>query len=139
MSIQEVAPEQLAELFHHYHQALAPDVQCAKKASETWDHVPQPEKSRLVAAARLTLLELAATAQEREDSRRYFAKPGNAEWGCWVNSSAAAASSCPICPTEVCCVAYVLVVDRIVDQSGIERSSPLWIPKFTFMNSLRTP
>ena len=25
MSIQEVAPEQLAELFHHYHQALAPD------------------------------------------------------------------------------------------------------------------
>ena len=25
MSIQEVSAEQLAELFHHYHQALAPD------------------------------------------------------------------------------------------------------------------
>jgi len=82
MSIQEVAPEQLAELFHHYHQALAPDFQCPSKPSETWDQVPTQEKSRLVAAARLALLELTATAQEYEDSRRYFAKPGNAEWGC---------------------------------------------------------
>jgi hypothetical protein len=82
MSIQEVAPEQLAELFHHYHQALAPDFQCASKPSETWDQVPTQEKSRLVAAARLALLELTATPQEHEDSRRYFAKPGNAEWGC---------------------------------------------------------
>jgi hypothetical protein len=82
MSIQEVAPEQLAELFHHYHQALAPDFQSASKPSETWDQVPTQEKSRLVAAARLALLELTATAQEHEDSRRYFAKPGSAEWGC---------------------------------------------------------
>ena len=82
MSIQEVAPEQLAELFHHYHQALAPDFPCASEPSETWDHVPTREKSRLIAAARLALLELTATAREREDSRRYFAKPGDAEWGC---------------------------------------------------------
>jgi hypothetical protein len=83
MSIQEVAPEQLAELFHHYHQALAPDFQCPTKApSETWDHVPEREKSRLIAAARLALLELATTAREREESRRYFAKFGEAEWGC---------------------------------------------------------
>jgi len=82
MSIQEVAPEQLAELFHHYHQALAPDFPCASKPSETWDHVPTREKSRLIAAARLALLELTATAREYDDSRRYFAKPGDAEWGC---------------------------------------------------------
>jgi hypothetical protein len=82
MSIQEVAPEQLAELFHHYHQALAPDFQCASKPSETWDHVPDREKNRLIAAARLALLELTATAREYENSRRYFAKPGEAEWGC---------------------------------------------------------
>jgi hypothetical protein len=82
MSIQEVAPEQLAELFHHYHQALAPDFQCGTKPSETWDHVPTPEKSRLIAAARLALLELTTTAREKENSRRYFARPGNAEWGC---------------------------------------------------------
>jgi hypothetical protein len=83
MSIQEVAPEQLAELFHHYHQALAPDFNCQNKTnSETWDRVPPQEKSRLIAAARLALLELTATAREREHSRRYFAKPGEAEWGC---------------------------------------------------------
>ena len=82
MSIQEVPPEQLAELFHHYHQALAPDFQYASKPSETWDHVPDLEKNRLIAAARLAVLELTATAREYEDSRRYFAKPGEAEWGC---------------------------------------------------------
>jgi len=82
MSIQEVAPEQLAELFHHYHQALAHDFPSATKPSETWDNVPTGEKSRLIEAVRLALLELAATAREQEDSRRYFAKPGDAEWGC---------------------------------------------------------
>lgn len=81
MSIQEVAAEQLAELFHHYHQALG-DGPCAKAPSATWDHVPAREKNRLVAAARLALLELTATAREREASRQYFAKPGEAEWGC---------------------------------------------------------
>jgi hypothetical protein len=83
MSIQEVAAEQLAELFHHYHQALGPDFGCESKPnSEAWGQVPPEEKSRLVAAARLTLLELASKAEEREDTRRYFAKPGEAEWGC---------------------------------------------------------
>jgi hypothetical protein len=83
MSIQEVAPEQLAQLFHRYHQALAPYFDCSEKASpESWDHIPAQEKSRLVAAARLALLELSATAHEQEASRQYFAKPGTAEWGC---------------------------------------------------------
>jgi len=83
MSIQEISAEQLAELFHHYHQALAPDFGCAEKGgSEGWEEVPQKEKSRLIAAARLALLELGATSRERESSRRYFAPPGEAEWGC---------------------------------------------------------
>jgi hypothetical protein len=83
MSIHELAPEQLAQLFHHYHHALAPDFCCGERvSSETWDQVPAQEKNRLVAAARLALLELSAIAREEEDSRRYFAKPGNAEWGC---------------------------------------------------------
>ena len=82
MSIQEIAPEQLAQLFHHYHQALAPDFHCSEASSETWEQVPVQEKSRLVGAARLALLELSATAREQDDSRRYFAKPGSAEWGC---------------------------------------------------------
>jgi hypothetical protein len=83
MSIQDVSAEQLAELFHHYHQALGPDFGCTSKPNtEAWEQVPQPEKGRLVAAARLALLELVSTSKEREDSRRYFAKPGEAEWGC---------------------------------------------------------
>ena len=83
MSIQEVSAEQLAELFHHYNQAFEPNHGCASKpTTEAWERVPQPEKDRLIAAARLTLLELASTASEPEDSRRYFAKPGHAEWGC---------------------------------------------------------
>jgi hypothetical protein len=83
MSIHEVAPEQLAQLFHHYHHALAPDFSCGERvSSDTWDQVPAQERSRLVAAVRLALLELSAIAREQEDSRRYFAKPGNAEWGC---------------------------------------------------------
>jgi hypothetical protein len=48
----------------------------------SWKEVPQPEKSRLVAAARLALLELDSMTNERARSRQYFAQPGEAEWGC---------------------------------------------------------
>jgi len=74
MSIEEVSAEQLAELFHHYHQALGP--------GNSWEHLPQQEKGRLIGAAHLALGELTSTARERAPSRRYFAKPGEAEWGC---------------------------------------------------------
>ncbi len=83
MWIHEVAPERLAELFHHYQQALAPEV--SGKGSENgagWREVPQQERSRLVAAARLALLELEAMTSERAKVRQYFAQPGEAEWGC---------------------------------------------------------
>jgi hypothetical protein len=83
MSIEEVSAEQLAQVFYHYHQAFGPDFGCESKPNaEAWEQLPRQEKSRLVATARLALLELATTAREREDSRRYFAKPGKAEWGC---------------------------------------------------------
>jgi hypothetical protein len=82
MSIQGVSPEQLAELFHHYHRALAPDGGGPGIASaEAWETMPPQEKSRLIAAARLAVWELATDGGE-EDSRRYFATPGEAEWGC---------------------------------------------------------
>jgi hypothetical protein len=83
MSIQEVSPEQFAQLFHHYHQALAPDFGCTtNSAAESWNQISLAEKSRMVAAARLAILEVASTPLEAEDPRRYFAKPGEAEWGC---------------------------------------------------------
>jgi hypothetical protein len=83
MWVNEVAPERLAELFHHYHQALTPEI--SGKGSEgrgAWKEVSQQEKSRLVAAARLALLELESMASERAKPRQYFAQPGEAEWGC---------------------------------------------------------
>ncbi|MGA3088750.1 MAG: hypothetical protein ABSD75_09070 [Terriglobales bacterium] len=65
MSIEEVSAEQLAELFHHYHQALAPDFGCITGAPrESWEQISQPEKNRMVAAARLTILEVAATERK---------------------------------------------------------------------------
>jgi hypothetical protein len=83
MSIQEVSAEQLAELFHHYNQALSPDFACDLNAEgEAWEQVPAQEKNRMIAAARLALLELGANDQQQQDSRKYFAKPGEAEWGC---------------------------------------------------------
>jgi hypothetical protein len=79
----EVAPERLAELFHHYHQALMPEM--SGKGSEghgSWKDVSPQVRSRLVAAARLALLELESMTNERAKSRQYFAQPGEAEWGC---------------------------------------------------------
>jgi hypothetical protein len=83
MWINEVAPERLAELFHHYHQALTPEI--SGKGSEgrgSWREVPQQEKSRMVSAARLALLELESMTRDKAESREYFAQPGEAEWGC---------------------------------------------------------
>jgi hypothetical protein len=83
MSIQEVSAEQLAERFHYYDQALRADHNRASEPdTEAWEEIPHQERSRLVDAARLTLLDLTSTVGERENTRRYFAKPGEAEWGC---------------------------------------------------------
>jgi hypothetical protein len=83
MWIHEVATERLAELFHHYQQALTPEV--SGKGSEgdgSWREVSPQVKSRLVTAARLALLELEAITSDRARKRQYFAEPGEAEWGC---------------------------------------------------------
>jgi len=83
MSIQEVVPEELAQLFYHYQNARTEDGNHSGiPDSKAWDRVSPEEKGRLVEAVRLALLELAAGVREREDKRRYFAKPGQAEWGC---------------------------------------------------------
>jgi hypothetical protein len=79
----EVAPERLAELFHHYHQALTTET--LEKSGEgrgSWGTIPPQEKSRMVSAARLVLLELESLAHRSSSSRKYFAEPGEAEWGC---------------------------------------------------------
>jgi hypothetical protein len=85
MSIQELSPEELAKLFFHYHEALAPDFGCSSNTQPRgWNEVPQQERGRMIAAARLALLEIESDERTRteEDQERYFAPPGTAEWGC---------------------------------------------------------
>jgi hypothetical protein len=80
MRIEEITPERLAEFFHHYYQVL--EASGKGSESDSWKEMAEPEKNRLVAAARLTLLELDSTKDDAAKSRQYFAEPGEAEWGC---------------------------------------------------------
>ena len=79
MLADEIRAEQLAEVFHHYHHTLNENSHGVTAApAESWNELSEPEKDRMIAAARLTLLEL----DSETDRRKYFAKPGEAEWGC---------------------------------------------------------
>ncbi len=64
-SIHNVSAEDLAKLFHHYHEALAHDFQGSANAEAdfSWEQAPQNERKLMIAAARLTLLELAAESE----------------------------------------------------------------------------
>jgi hypothetical protein len=84
-TIQDVNAEQLAKLFHNYREALAHD--CASNEHDrgeasSWDCTPQNERKLMVAAARLALLELSTTPEPPSPGRKYYAKPGEADWGC---------------------------------------------------------
>jgi hypothetical protein len=79
MSTQEVFVQQFAGLFDHYRACLPPETE---QENASWNSVPPDERNRLVAAARLAILELETNAPIQDNSRRYFAKPGEAEWGC---------------------------------------------------------
>jgi hypothetical protein len=83
-SMHNVSAEDLAKVFHHYHEALAHDFHghATREAEVSWEQAPQDERKLMVAAARLTLLELAANVEETQSNRQYFAKPGEADWGC---------------------------------------------------------
>lgn len=87
-TIQEVNAEQLAKLFFNYREALAHDC-CGQEGAadeepeaSSWDRTPQNERKLMVAAARLALLELSATHLDSAPERKYYARPGEAEWGC---------------------------------------------------------
>jgi hypothetical protein len=81
--IQEISAEQLVRLFHHYQSALTHDFSGYTKEdpSASWETAPENERKVMIAAARLTLLELVSPHEEKTN-RSYFAKPGEAEWGC---------------------------------------------------------
>lgn len=82
MTIQNVNAEELAKLFHHYREALAHDGDSRPEATSSWERATQSERKLMVAAARLALLELAETPAPSASERKYYAKPGEADWGC---------------------------------------------------------
>ncbi|HTV64175.1 MAG TPA: hypothetical protein VMD98_01155 [Bryocella sp.] len=83
MSTQEVFVQQFARLFHHYREALSPDSQePPEPSSSNWNSAPADDRNRLMTAARLAILEMETNARLDDNPRRYFAKPGEAEWGC---------------------------------------------------------
>jgi hypothetical protein len=82
MSIQEVSAEQLAKLFHYYHHALGLDFgRTSNTTPESWEQVSQLEKNRMVAAARLAILEVASTPSEPEDILQNRGRPSGAASG----------------------------------------------------------
>ncbi len=83
MSTEEVFVEQFAKLFVHYRDALSMSGRSENgKELNQLNEVPAAERDRMVAAGRLALLEIESKSREHDDSRRYYAKPGEAEWGC---------------------------------------------------------
>ena len=84
VSILELSPEELARVFFHYHEALGPDFGEPNRPPHSWDEASQKEQRRMIAAARLALLEIQSAEHKREDEdrSRYFAPCGTAEWGC---------------------------------------------------------
>ncbi len=83
MSTEEVFVQQFAKLFVHYRDALSMnDSGEIRKELHELNEIPVAERDRLVAAGRLALLEIESNARDYDESRRYYAKPGEAEWGC---------------------------------------------------------
>jgi hypothetical protein len=68
MSLDIVLPEKLAMLVHRYREALAPDFGCRSSASTDWEDLSQEERSRMVAAIRLALLDLRSSHLQRNPS-----------------------------------------------------------------------
>lgn len=106
-----ISAEELAQLFHRYHGVLTGCFD-GRTITAPWEQVDPHQRRLLIATARLVLSDLAAKQQagealesaeadetndlEANDAhaegvpanrihavdRRYYAKPGQAEWGC---------------------------------------------------------
>lgn len=82
MSTEEVFVQQFAKLFVHYREALTLNTGSARDMQlNGWNDLPSAQRERMVAAARLALIEIESATGD-DDRHRYFAPPGEAEWGC---------------------------------------------------------
>lgn len=82
MSTEAVFVQQFTKLFLHYREALATrDDFSGSEHFRALDELPATEREDMVAAARLALIEIEGI-QTQNESRRFYATPGEAEWGC---------------------------------------------------------
>ncbi|HXX76725.1 MAG TPA: hypothetical protein VEI50_16465 [Nitrospiraceae bacterium] len=84
---QAFSAEELAQLFHQYRRILANCFGCETPETEaSWEDTRPKERKVMVATMRLVISDLAAKMKDsapRPAARtNYFAKPGEAEWGC---------------------------------------------------------
>jgi hypothetical protein len=78
MSTQEVFIQQFASLLHYYSEALSSGTEQVRVPNSA----ASDEQQRLFEAARLAIQDLECRPRPESNARRYFAKPGEAEWGC---------------------------------------------------------
>jgi len=81
MATQDLISEELSKLFRNYQESLARNFGCGTEDEliAPWNETPPNERRiMLAAAARCSKSE----TPKDEDRRKYFANPGEAEWGC---------------------------------------------------------
>lgn len=83
MSAPEMSVELLRKLFHQYREAVAAAAESDLDSGQTsWRAAALEQLNRMEEEARLALCEQGYDPRTEVDARRYYAKPGEAEWGC---------------------------------------------------------
>jgi hypothetical protein len=82
--VQDANAEDLAKLFYYYREALTRDCKSRHPGERIgdWESAPASERKLMVAAARLALLDLSTGRDSTSPGRKYYATPGEADWGC---------------------------------------------------------
>ena len=80
MATHDLISEELSKLFRNYQESLARNFGCGTEDEliAHWNETPNERRIMLAAAARCSKSE----TPKDEDRRKYFANPGEAEWGC---------------------------------------------------------
>ena len=82
MSVNLERVEGLAELFHHYYSALAPDFGCPVEDKPEWRELTPNERRRIVAATRLALIEAGTPASSDQHMAPIHQGTEGRECGC---------------------------------------------------------
>jgi hypothetical protein len=82
-TMQDFSARTIGEGIPHSPEALTHDGDCrvGEEEPSSWDRAAENERKLMLVAAGLTLLELATSPAEPTAHRKYYAKPGEAEWG----------------------------------------------------------